>query len=465
MADVENDKSIVLVGADDEPEVAVDNNNDVGDDGDVAVAVAGPIQRKRGRATSEIWSYFTKEKSPSQLKSAIFQHCQMRVNYHKKSESVVVHLNRCAPFKALMNGMAISDRPEWYQGPKKRGAPSAITKAARHVSSNSGGSLASIRSFALPKVDVATKKRFQKAIAYHYFNTGSSFQRIEDSSLIEAIKILRPDEGLLPDRKTLANSLLDICYTEVKKKCDDLLSTSASQICLVTDGWSNIRNEPIVNYMATCPAQCFFLESVSTGEQGHTAEWIAEDIERVIKKNNKTDVAGVVTDSTSANKKAWNLLKAKFPGKFFQGCASHGLHLMVKDILYPSKRKKANEPVATFPIGYPFSDLFTFTDNCKEVVKFFHNHHAVKAKLKEAQQHAKVSMLVKPAPTRWGSMLKCFESLLKSEKSFFRLSPSVILFLLQALQRRKWSASESKTSSPMSSSRIIRSSVHISLHL
>jgi hypothetical protein len=97
---------------------------------------------------------------------------------------------------------------------------------------------------------------------------------------------------------------------------------------------------------------------VSTGEQGHTAEGIAEDIERFIKKNDKTDVAGVVTDKISANKKAWKLLKAKFPGKFFQECASHGLHLMVKDILYPSKREK------------------------------------------EAQKHAKVSMLVKPAPTR-----------------------------------------------------------------
>jgi hypothetical protein len=144
MADVENDKSIVLVGADDEPEVVVDNNNDVGDDGDVAVAVAGLIPRKRGQATSEIWSYFTKEKSPSQLKAAICHHCQIRVNYHKNNETVVVHLNRCTPFKALMNGMAISGRPEWYQGPKKRGAPSAITKAARHVSSTSGGSLASI---------------------------------------------------------------------------------------------------------------------------------------------------------------------------------------------------------------------------------------------------------------------------------------------------------------------------------
>jgi hypothetical protein len=39
MADVENDKSIVLVGADDEPEVVVDNNNDVGDDGDVRALV------------------------------------------------------------------------------------------------------------------------------------------------------------------------------------------------------------------------------------------------------------------------------------------------------------------------------------------------------------------------------------------------------------------------------------------
>jgi hypothetical protein len=54
MADVENDKSIVLVGADDEPEVVIDSKSDVGDDGDVAVAVGGPIPRKRGCTTSEI---------------------------------------------------------------------------------------------------------------------------------------------------------------------------------------------------------------------------------------------------------------------------------------------------------------------------------------------------------------------------------------------------------------------------
>jgi hypothetical protein len=40
----------------------------------------------------------------------------------------------------------------------------------------------------------------------------------------------------------------------VKQKCDVLLDNAT--ICLTPDGWSNIRNDPTVNYMATSSSQC-----------------------------------------------------------------------------------------------------------------------------------------------------------------------------------------------------------------
>lgn len=40
---------------------------------------------------------------------------------------------------------------------------------------------------------------------------------------------------------------------------------------LLTDGWSNIKGEPIVNYVSATGCSTIFLESVSTGVQSHTA--------------------------------------------------------------------------------------------------------------------------------------------------------------------------------------------------
>ena len=46
-----------------------------------------------------------------------------------------------------------------------------------------------------------------------------------------------------------------------------------------------------------------FLEAVDTGEQSHTAEWIAGDLLHVITPMT-CEVLGAVTDNTAPNKKA-----------------------------------------------------------------------------------------------------------------------------------------------------------------
>lgn len=60
---------------------------------------AGPTKGRRfGRPISFIWEVFTTEKEPWKLRQAECLHCKKIVSYHKKSEYVLVHLNRCAPF-------------------------------------------------------------------------------------------------------------------------------------------------------------------------------------------------------------------------------------------------------------------------------------------------------------------------------------------------------------------------------
>lgn len=82
----------------------------------------------------------------------------------------------------------------------------------------------------------------------------------------------------------------------------------SGKCCLVNDAWSNVRNEPTVNYMAVTACKSLFIESVSTVEQG-PGEWIARDLDRVMET--LCDVVGAVTDNTSSHKLAWSILRKK----------------------------------------------------------------------------------------------------------------------------------------------------------
>lgn len=86
-----------------------------------------------------------------------------------------------------------------------------------------------------------------------------------------------------------------------------------------------------------------FLESVQSEERSHTSEFFAADITRVVNSTGGK-IVGVVMDNTSANKKAWRILKGQHPCLFFQGCIAHRLHLQSKTsqhlgILYKSKEQ------------------------------------------------------------------------------------------------------------------------------
>jgi hypothetical protein len=272
----------------------------------------------------------------------------------------------------------------------------------------------SIKKFAILVISKQQKVQFQKHIAMHYYATGSSFQQVKDVHLIAAIKTLRPDDGLLPNRRQLATSLLDACHEDVKTKVAKGMIGATS--CLISNGWSNVNNNAIINYMMASPKFALFLESVSTGQQGHDHKFIADNIERIIREHPSTIFAGVVTDNTSTNKKAWGLLQITFSLRYFQGCCSHGLHLFVKDVFTATKTKKAGQVKATYLDQYPFELMLEFIVCCMDVVKYFHNHHVVKAHLQDLQLSAGVRMLVRAAPTRWGTIQAMCRTLLESKR-------------------------------------------------
>jgi hypothetical protein len=174
-----------------------------------------------------------------------------------------------------MNAIQEHDRPDWYydstsSGMNKRSKKlfSSPTDSDSMMTSPSNlGSNPSIKDYLLPKLTKAAQAKFEQCIAMHYYITGTSFVRVEEEHLAMAMKVLRPD-AQLPTRKKMGDSLLKAAFKELKVKVDGHLANTT--VCLTTDGWTNIHNNPIVTYMVTSPTTSLFLESVSTGEQTRT---------------------------------------------------------------------------------------------------------------------------------------------------------------------------------------------------
>ena len=204
----------------------------------------------------------------------------------------------------------------------------------------------------------------------------------------------------------------------MKSKVDNWLKLDQFG-CLTSDGWSNIKNESIVNYMLVSGEVTLFLEPTQSGEQSHTSEYLAADIARVI-SSTQGKISGVIMDNTAANKKTWKILKEGHPRMFFQGCVAHGLHLLVKDV-FAATKVKMGRAVADYPEGYPFARLLDFAADCKKVVKYFHNHHAPETMLNKEFQASSLKSLVTVAQTRWGSLISMFQSLLDGEEVLYQV--------------------------------------------
>ena len=109
--------------------------------------------------------------------------------------------------------------------------------------------------------------------------------------------------------------------------------TSCKSYSLVTDGWSNLRNDHLVNYVLLIPNQKpFFLKSISTAGMPQTADRVAKDIIDVIVDLGAKKCVSVVTDNASNMRGAWNIIEKEYPKIYCNGCGAHVVNLLIKDI-------------------------------------------------------------------------------------------------------------------------------------
>ncbi|UZO00531.1 uncharacterized protein OCT59_011654 [Rhizophagus irregularis] len=112
-------------------------------------------------------------------------------------------------------------------------------------------------------------------LAQALFSAGVPFAFVENPLVIQFFKCLRPSFKL-PNRRKLAGDLLNDVYDEVKLQTDEQIS-KANTLYMVSDGWSNINQESVQNFIICTPKPVFFNATFS-GEESHTGEWILNEI-------------------------------------------------------------------------------------------------------------------------------------------------------------------------------------------
>ncbi|UZO12331.1 uncharacterized protein OCT59_003874 [Rhizophagus irregularis] len=93
-------------------------------------------------------------------------------------------------------------------------------------------------------------------LAQALFAAGVPFSFLENNYVIQFFQQLRP-AFKLPNRRKLADELLDDVFDEVKAECNEQI-LQAKSLTMVSDGWSNINRESVQNFVICTPKPLFF---------------------------------------------------------------------------------------------------------------------------------------------------------------------------------------------------------------
>jgi hypothetical protein len=246
------------------------------------------------RTADPVWNYFKKSSERKQDQAGIKQHYLATCNFCNtimtgQPKRMKTHLNKCLNVP--------SDIKKQYNDEEQE---------VSNIDDNNADDN-----------DIDDKKKeIDITIARAFYASGIPLATIENPFIIQALHKLNP-EYHPPSRKLLSTTLLEKEYKQVSTDIKKQIKNS-NHICLISDGWTNIHQQPIINFMITTP-QPIFWKALETKEISHTGNYIAEQFDIIIKEIGISKIAAVITDNASNMKKAHNILQKEYPNIIFLG--------------------------------------------------------------------------------------------------------------------------------------------------
>lgn len=255
----------------------------------------------------------------------------------------------------------------------------------------------------LPKfIDSITKQESSKTdehIARALYASDAPLSFFNTDYWKTAFKSLRPAYNL-PSPYVFSSSLLDNEYIRTKELVENKIDRSFS-LSLLSDGWTNVRGEGVINFIVCTPRPVFY-KSINPGIERETGQFISDKLSEIIEEIGSAKFFLIVTDNASNMRSAWEKVMVKYPHISCVGCVAHCLNLLLKDFM-------------------KLSEILNASKKSRQICKHFKNHHVLYATFKSIQlekyKKNKITSLKVPAETRFGSIFLNLNSLWKNKEA------------------------------------------------
>ena len=137
-------------------------------------------------------------------------------------------------------------------------------------------------------------------------------------------------------------------------------SWQTTSVSIVSNGWTNARNRPLISVIIVCPKGSMFLNAVDCKGELKDATFIANILIDAIESVGPSNVVQVITDNAMVCKATGLLVEARYEHIFWTPCVVHSLNLILKKISNIEWIKK-------------------ITNEAKEIEMFITNHHMAQA--------------------------------------------------------------------------------------
>ncbi|EGU76692.1 hypothetical protein FOXB_12797, partial [Fusarium oxysporum f. sp. conglutinans Fo5176] len=253
-----------------------------------------------------------------------------------------------------------------------------------------------------PVVDKTFKQMLDELAAIAIFADGRPFNLFESKRM--RILLSKLNTAWQPPSRRRVQRLLAPTYSQYHNQVQAILD-QAEHINVIFDASDNITSHRIINIsIQVANGTAFYWKTFDTGQIQHTAEHYIDllypELE-IICKGNFLRINSFCTDTDSVMRKAHVHLAARkeFQHCFFSLCDSHGLQLLIKDIL-------------ELPF---FEEAFK---NATLIVTFFKKSKLQLARLREAQKAAwgHHKAFLSAVITRWGSQFNALQSVLRCKE-------------------------------------------------
>eukprot|EP00253_Pinus_taeda_P007358 PITA_07358 len=247
-------------------------------------------------------------------------------------------------------------------------------------------------------------------VARCIYANGLAFNLVRSPYWQQMIKAVNeaPKGYKSPGYEKVRTTLLTSERKFVERQLQSIRDTWAETgVSIISDGWRDQRNRPLINVIAICPQGAMFLKAIDCSGVEKDATFISTILIDAIESVGSQNVVQVITDNAKVCRAAGLIVEGQYNHIFWTPCAVHSLNLMlakIGEIEWINEIYVASKDIQMFITNHSMSQAIYRSFAKLELLKVaetrFASHTLVIKRLLEVRQ-ALQAMVIDPLWESW----------------------------------------------------------------